>query len=317
MAARRRLIDIGANLTDPMFRGLYNGSRKHPDDFDQVLQRAQANGVHRILVTGGSLEDSRQALELASAHGGLLWSTVGCHPTRCGEFEGPHGPPDRYLEQLSGLVRQGAGRVAALGEMGLDYERLQFCDRETQLRYLELQLQLVRPSGGLPLFLHCRKAAPDLLDVLSRNRGLFTGAVVHSFDGSKEEAAAFLDLGLFIGINGCSLKTAENLAVAATIPRERLLIETDCPWCEIRPTHAGAKLIRTSFPAKKKERFEAGFMVKGRNEPANLVQVLEVLAGIHGEDPDALAKQVHINTCRLFFPGEEELVASDPAQFLQ
>ncbi|XP_037502270.2 deoxyribonuclease TATDN1-like, partial [Rhipicephalus sanguineus] len=158
--------------------------------------------------------------------GGLLWSTVGCHPTRCGEFEGPHGPPDRYLEQLSGLVRQGAGRVAALGEMGLDYERLQFCERETQLRYLELQLQLVRPCGNLPLFLHCRKAAPDLLDVLTRNRGLFTGAVVHSFDGSKEEAAAFLDLGLFIGINGCSLKTAENLAVAATIPRDRLLIET-------------------------------------------------------------------------------------------
>ncbi|KAH7985250.1 hypothetical protein HPB52_024228 [Rhipicephalus sanguineus] len=99
MAARRRLIDIGANLTDPMFRGLYGGSRKHPDDLDQVLQRARANGVHRV--------------------GGLLWSTVGCHPTRCGEFEGPHGPPDRYLEQLSGLVRQGAGRVAALGEMGL------------------------------------------------------------------------------------------------------------------------------------------------------------------------------------------------------
>ncbi|KAH9382615.1 hypothetical protein HPB48_023163 [Haemaphysalis longicornis] len=69
MAVRRRLIDIGANLTDPMFRGLYNGSRKHPDDLDQVLHRAQANGVHRILVTGGSLDDSQRALELASSHG--------------------------------------------------------------------------------------------------------------------------------------------------------------------------------------------------------------------------------------------------------
>ncbi|KAH7985249.1 hypothetical protein HPB52_024227 [Rhipicephalus sanguineus] len=120
-----------------------------------------------------------------------------------------------------------------------------------------------RPTEGttLPLALGFESTEDRRNDAVS----------VHSFDGSKEEAAAFLDLGLFIGINGCSLKTAENLAVAATIPRDRLLIETDCPWCEIRPTHAGAKLIRTSFPAKKKERFEPGFMVKGRNEPANLV----------------------------------------------
>ncbi|XP_077545021.1 deoxyribonuclease TATDN1-like [Haemaphysalis longicornis] len=313
MAVRRRLIDIGANLTDPMFRGLYNGSRKHPDDLDQVLHRAQANGVHRILVTGGSLDDSQRALELASSHE-MLRSTVGCHPTRCGEFEGPAGPPDRYLDQLAALVRQGAGKVAALGEMGLDYERLQFCDKATQQRYFEVQLRLVQPCGGLPLFLHCRQAAGDMLDILRRNRALFSGAVVHSFDGSKAEAAAFLEMGLYIGINGCSLKTAENLEVAATIPVEWLLIETDCPWCEIRPTHAGAKLIRTSFPAKKKERFEAGFMVKGRNEPANLVQVLEVLAGVRGEDPDALAAQVYENTCRLFFPGEQPQQTSTSAQ---
>ncbi|KAL1476937.1 hypothetical protein MTO96_036135 [Rhipicephalus appendiculatus] len=241
MAARRRLIDIGANLTDPMFRGLYNGSRKHPDDLDQVLQRAQANGVHRMLVTGGSLEDSRQALELASAHGkwaccGALWAATqpGAENSRARTAR-----PTAIWSSCRRWCDKVPAGLAALGEMGLDYERLQ--------------------------------PHPTCSDVLRRNRGLFTGAVVHSFDGSKEEAAAFLDLGLFIGINGCSLKTAENLAVAATIPRDRLLIETDCPWCEIRPTHAGAKLIRTSFPAKKKERFEPGFMVKGRNEPANLV----------------------------------------------
>lgn len=68
-----------------------------------------------------------------------------------------------------------------------------------------------------------------------------------------------------------SLKTAENIQVVAKIPNDRLMFETDCPWCEVRPTHAGAKFIQTIFPTVKKEKWQAGSMVKGRNEPANIV----------------------------------------------
>lgn len=299
-AVRRRLIDIAANLTDPMFRGLYNGSQKHVDDFEEVLKRASANGVERILVTGGSLEDSRQALTLARSHD-LLYSTVGCHPTRCGEIEAVG--KETYLHQLQLVALQGPKKVVAVGEFGLDYDRLEFCSKETQLRYFEAQLALAEATS-LPLFLHCRKAAADLVAILRRNVRRFRGGVVHSFDGTQEEATAMLELGLHIGINGCSLKTRENLQVAAALPVDRLLLETDSPWCEIRPTHAGAKLVRTTFPCKKKERFEAGFQVKGRNEPANIVQVLEVLAGARGEDATALAERVYQNTLRLFFPEE-------------
>jgi TatD DNase family protein len=77
-----------------------------------------------------------------------------------------------------------------------------------------------------------------MLALLRANRARFREGVVHSFDGSAEEAAELVALGLHIGLNGCSLKTEENLRVAAGIPAERLLLETDCPWCEIRPTHA-------------------------------------------------------------------------------
>jgi TatD DNase family protein len=68
-----------------------------------------------------------------------------------------------------------------------------------------------------------------------------------------------------------SLKTADNLQVVANIPNDRLMLETDCPWCEVRPTHAGAKLIKTTFPTVKKEKWQAGSMVKGRSEPANIM----------------------------------------------
>lgn len=67
-----------------------------------------------------------------------------------------------------------------------------------------------------------------------------------------------------------SLKTSDNLAVAAQIPSDRLLLETDCPWCEVKASHAGFKYIKTQRPSVKKEKFVNGTMVKGRNEPVNI-----------------------------------------------
>ena len=174
-------------------------------------------------------------------------ATVGCHPTRCGEFEGPEGA-EQYLSSLLDLVNNNKDLVAAIGEFGLDYDRTKFCDVETQKKYFLRQLELSRDTR-LPVFLHCRAAAKDLVSVLSENQDkLPSGGVVHSFDGTAEERDAILGLGLHIGINGCSLKTEENLAVMAGIPVSRLMIETDCPWCEVRPSHAGHKLVTTKFP---------------------------------------------------------------------
>ena len=78
-----KFIDIGANLTDTMYSGEYNGSSKHSPDLEAVLKRAEATGVVKMMVTGGNLEESRRAIELAKSHPETLTATVGCHPTRC------------------------------------------------------------------------------------------------------------------------------------------------------------------------------------------------------------------------------------------
>eukprot|EP00270_Netrium_digitus_P012198 TRINITY_DN3942_c0_g1_i1.p1 TRINITY_DN3942_c0_g1~~TRINITY_DN3942_c0_g1_i1.p1 ORF type:complete len:315 (-),score=65.19 TRINITY_DN3942_c0_g1_i1:456-1400(-) len=307
LANSLKFIEIAANLTDPMFKGVYNGKEVHAPDIEAVLGRAWEAGVQKIIVTGGSLKESKEALALADTDA-RLFCTVGVHPTRCMEFE-ESGDPDKHMEELAELAREGAarGKVVAIGECGLDYDRLMFCPEAIQQKYFERQFELAEATK-LPIFLHLRAAGSDFVEIVKRNRHRFVGGVVHSFTGTAEERDEILAMDdMYIGINGCSLKTAENLSVMAGIPEDRILLETDSPYCDIRPTHAGYLDVESTVEAKKKEQHDMTFLVKGRNEPCNIRQVFEVVAAQRNvKDAHAFANSIINNTCRLFSPHDLE-----------
>ncbi|KAJ2808021.1 hypothetical protein H4R20_001041 [Coemansia guatemalensis] len=309
-----KIIDIGANLTDPVFRGIYRGKRAHEDDMPRILERSRSAGVVGMMVTGGSLKESAEAVQLCRQHPGLF-STAGCHPTRSNEVDDHPGGADAYFAELRQLIDENRDKIVAVGECGLDYDRLQFSDKAAQNKYFLRQFELAEATG-LPMFLHNRNTDGDFVRVIRENRHRFTGGVVHSFTGSVDEARELLALGLYIGINGCSLKTEENIAVVKEIPVDRLMLETDCPYCEIRPTHASHKLLPPASGAtadkdssggwmapesRKKERWDSECMVKSRNEPCMIRSVLGVLANLHDTTEETLAARIFESTCSVFF----------------
>ncbi|KAL8711657.1 MAG: hypothetical protein Q9220_004067 [cf. Caloplaca sp. 1 TL-2023] len=318
-----RFADVGINLTDATYRGIYNHSTtaSHPADLSSVLDRATSIGVQKFMVTGSDLEQSVQAIELAKQYLGRCYATVGVHPCNASAFEGDGGRDgggeeekgrgETLLAEVERVAREGMreGRVVAFGEFGLDFDRLGFCGREVQEKWFGRQLE-VAVKLQLPLFLHSRAAHSSFLSILRPHlNDLPKRGLVHSFTGSLPELHELIDLGFHIGINGCSLKTEENLEVVKAVPLDRLQLETDGPWCEIRPSHAGMKVLKEAnggekeeerWKKVKKEKWEEGAMVKGRNEPCEIVKVARVVAGTKGVGVEEVVGAAWRNSVGMF-----------------
>ncbi|KAI3613215.1 deoxyribonuclease tatd, partial [Moniliophthora roreri] len=291
-------------------------------DFAAMLGRAQAAGVKSMIITGGSLSESREALKMAKEHG--LFATVGCHPTRSTEFDNFKDGPEAYLKALDDLISsnlKGKGRAVAVGECGLDYDRLHFASQEVQKKHFRSQLALAK-KYHLPLFLHSRAAHSDLVSILQEegfgdDGGRAVGAnggVVHSFTGTVEEVTELMNMGFHIGVNGCSLKTEDNLRAAKAILPDKIMLETDAPWCSMTSTQASkshldslpSSLQELYFPPSvKPERFVYGKPVKGRNEPCAIGGVAWVLHSLNQVPFEQMTEKAWKNTVQVF--GLEEL----------
>ncbi len=241
-------------------------------DRDEVVARARAAGVRAILNVGtgdphgGNFE---RAAALAEKYEGV-YAAAGVHPHDAKLYD--DAAERRLLEVLRGSVR-----VVALGEIGLDYH-YDNSPREVQREVFARQLRLAREEG-LPVIIHSREADEETVEILRRElEGSGTKGVMHCFGGGPELAEAALALGFCISFAGnVTFKKAEALReVAAVVPPERLLVETDCPYLAPVP-HRGR-----------------------RNEPAYVVETARFLAELRGVSPEEMGRVTSENFARLF-----------------
>ena len=236
---------------------------------EEVVQRAAIEGVTRILAVGTTAANSRQCLELARRLSGVR-SSAGIHPNHAGE-----AAPGDWDEVVT---LSGQEEVVALGETGLD---LYWKDTPLVLQqdYFDRHIRLSQ-QAGLPLVIHLRETGAEILAMLraARQRGPLRG-VMHSFTGTADEADEFLALGLHISFAGMvTFKKSDDLrAVAATIPADRLLVETDSPYLSPEP-----------------------FRGKRPNEPARVAHTAQCLAEVRGILLEELARQTTANAEALF-----------------
>jgi TatD DNase family protein len=257
------LCDIGVNLTHDSF----------DHDREAVIQRAVEVGVRRMVITGSSLASTRAAIGLVQQYPSSMRCTAGVHPHHASELD------TTQLQAFDALARQ--PEVVAVGECGLDYFR-NFSPRDAQLDAFARQLELA-VAVDKPVFLHQRDAHDDFTSVLRRYADRLRGGVAHCFTAGMDEARAYLDLGLYIGITGwiCDERRGHHLReVVKQVPADRLLIETDAPYLLPRDLHP-----------KPQSR---------RNEPMYLPHVLVAIAEARGEAADELAEITTNNALRLF-----------------
>jgi TatD DNase family protein len=253
------LIDTHAHLDDEQFH----------TDLPEVLARAAAAGVERVVTIATTASSSAAAVALAAQHP-MLFATVGIQPNNVAE-----AAADAWDAVVHLVTRE---RVVAIGETGLDryWDYTPFPQQE---HYFARHLALAR-KHELPVVIHCREAEADVVRMLraDHDRHGPVRGVMHSFTGDRPTAEACLAMGLYISFAGMvTYKNAQALReVAKHIPSDRLLIETDSPY--LAPVPLRGK----------------------RNEPANVVHTAACLAVERGVEPAVLAEQTTRNARMLF-----------------
>ncbi len=249
------LFDTHAHLNDPAF----------DPDRETLITGLPEKGVGLVMNIGCSLASSKDCIAMAETYP-FIYATVGSHPDSADEVN------DAVLDEYRKMCRH--EKVKAIGEIGLDYH-YEDIPREIQKKAFRMQMELAQELK-MPVVVHEREAHDDGMRIVKEFKNV-TG-VFHCYSGSAEMARQLVDLGWYIGFTGVlTFKNARKaVETAASIPLERIVIETDCPFMAPEP-----------FRGK-------------RCDPGYLYRMAEKLAEIRGISPEEAAEATFENGKRLY-----------------
>ena len=238
------------------------------ESVDVLIDALLKDSVSYILNVGTSPETSRLAIEQAKKFEGM-YVAAGIHPSDTRFLS----DIDSELAEIEALLTDPDNKCVCLGEIGLDYH-YDGTDKEKQMEYFERQM-LLAEKLGLPVCIHDREAHGDVMDVIRRHPNV--KGILHSFSGSTEMATELIKLGYYISFSGTLTFTnaKKPREVAAALPMDKVLIETDCPYLTPHP-HRG-KINHSGY----------------------LSYTNEVLSGIWGVTPEECARITEENARRI------------------
>ena len=251
------IFDTHAHLLDEKF----------DEDREELIASLANSGVKLVMEACTDLGYLEKLIPFIERHP-MIYGAAGLHP----EELGPYALSDMDAVE-SALAHE---KIKAVGEIGLDYYWPENPPREVQREFFDAQLSLAAVHH-LPVIIHDREAHGDTVDILRAHKGQVTG-VMHCFSGSYETAKECLDMGFYIGFGGAlTFKNAKrNVEVAAKVPLDRLVVETDCPYMAPVPCRGQ------------------------RNDPTKTLYVLQKLAELRSMDQETLAPVLFENGKRLF-----------------
>lgn len=253
-----RIVDTHCHLND---EALYK-------DLDNVISRARQAGVEKMVVIGWDKASSELAIKIAEQYENI-YAVIGFHPENVFDIN------DDVLYKTLELCKK--PKVVGIGEIGLDYHWTKDLEkREIQKQYFVKQIEFAN-KVGLPISIHSREAFNDTLEILKEHKPMH-GGVMHCYSGSVENINDIINLGLYIGLDGpvtfTNAKTPKE--VAAEIPLEKLVVETDCPYLSPHPLRGTV------------------------NEPANISLIVDAIAEARGMSKKHLLDVLYQNSCKLF-----------------
>ena len=253
-----KIVDTHCHLND---EALYK-------DIDNVISRARQAGVEKMVVIGWDKASSELAIKIAEQYENI-YAVIGFHPENIFDIN------DDVLYKTLELYKN--PKVVGIGEIGLDYHWTKDPEkRELQKQYFIKQIEFAN-KVGLPISIHSREAFNDTLEILKEHKPMH-GGVMHCYSGSVENINDIINLGLYIGLDGpvtfTNAKTPKE--VAAEVPLEKLVVETDCPYLSPHPLRGTV------------------------NEPANISLIVDAIAESRGMSKKHLLDVLYQNSCKLF-----------------
>lgn len=237
------------------------------NDTQNVVDRARKAGLTAIITVGIDLEDSLKALDIAHSFEDVF-ASVGFHPNNA-RFAG--------AKQLQEIQKMAADpKVVGYGEIGLDFFRNR-SPRDVQIGVFEDQMQIAKTINK-PVIIHLRDAYDEGLALLEKAAPFEASGVIHCFSGNNDDAKRALELGFYISFPGTVTyrKNEELRSIVGTIPGDRILLETDCPFLSPEP-------------------------LRGKdNEPSFITHTAKKVAEIRGIPTEDVGRLTTANACRLF-----------------